>query len=549
MSRDSCRVGLGRDSPPALQYASGPQCRTLDEVRASELYVGLRRMNRLPLGWPNVPNSAPNSNVAVQGVRWMLAKTAGAKLVSTGAYVALGWLLTAEEFGTYAFVIGLAVAARALQDRGIREVLISRTLAGLPSIARRALGIGLIINFVAGLTLVATSLGFASTQPPGFRATALLLAISLPIGSPWAIASAKLSMGYEFGRLAKIDLATIIVQYAVAVAFATLGTGAASLSIGLLASALVRGALGTRIVWSELRSSSPQDSAPILKAASWLIVAAAGMGLLDQGDYLVAGFALSAATVGIYYFAYQLPLQLVGLFGSALHSVLLPWLAEVNRTEPERAIRATVRASELLLLGVNAGAVALLLGAPALEALLWRGRWADAVLPIQALCLYVPFRAIIAPIQAMVLGAGKYRRWASMAIALGASALFGAVVATLFWGSALALALCVGTATAAMATWLWVWTIASVGGQGVALVGMFGMLKSYGLFTLGAWFVFILGWAGVVEPGLNALYIGSAFGCLIVTGFLAARFRCEQIKAASKLLTQRRGPLAAAGDS
>ncbi len=78
--------------------------------------------------------------IAARGALWFGAASVAAKSSALLMQVILGWLLTSEDFGRYATVVGVMAFTMALQSGGINKFLRSqphrfRELAGAAAIA------------------------------------------------------------------------------------------------------------------------------------------------------------------------------------------------------------------------------------------------------------------------------------------------------------------------------------------------------------------------------------------------------------------------------
>lgn len=455
----------------------------------------------------------------------MLAHTVSAKALSLAAYAALGWLLTEREFGVYAFGLGIAFFAQAFQDRGVREILISEGPQRFLALYRAALRYGTAINLAAagGIVLVGLLLraaGAAGAQDRDFLLVVGLIAIGVPLTSPWAVAVARLSLEYRFRMIALVGVLAAAVQYGGAVLLAARGWGAVGLALALALASGLRGAIGSilLLVW-RLESHQAPETYPFLRSSGWIIAGALGLGAAQQGDYVAAGILLPPAVVGIYYFAYQVPFQLVSLLGASLQSVLLPWFADENRTLPSAAVRSMDRASQVLVLSAAVTSSVLLALAPFLEAVVWRGTWTAAIGPLQVLCLFMPFRAMVEPPKAYLLATGRFKRWGLESAGLAACTVGGALTGAVFGASAWSLAMGVGVGSATGGIGLW-WRTRRLLATGETPSGWHSLIFAYGAAMLPAWALASLTWAGYLQPEAGAAYGVAATTCLLVSAGL-----------------------------
>lgn len=474
----------------------------------------------------------------ISGVRWGVVQTVVNKVIATGAYVALGWLLTDEDFGLFAFVIGLAAVAESLQDRGVLGFLISKGRSGFGAYWLKSLRYALGFSTVAAVLLAALGPLLRQDVHEDYRLTVVLVALSIPASTVWTVAAAKLSLGFKFARISHVSFASILAQYSTAISLAILGAGAASLAAALLVSALVRSACGVFLLRDDLRQRQKQGPDSMRSVGAWLVVAAVGTGLATQGDYLAGGLLVSAAALGIYYFAYQLPVQLATVLGIALEVALLPWLADALKREPTRATDALHVASRYLVLSVSLLGVALAGTAPFIEAALWRGQWVEAVPAIQVLALVMPFRAVIEPARAALLGQALFRVWAFEAAQLGLATVGAAIVAGLLRDDALGLAACVGASTALASLGTWYRTHRRfTGDPHLSRRRVRGLLTDYALLTAAPWLLVVAPLFSDLSPRASVPYALASVAALVVSfGLAATRYRQELLRAISTLL-------------
>lgn len=499
----------------------------------------LRRGHDVPgMDDPSATQDDVSAEPLVSGVRWGVFQTVVNKVIATGAYVALGWLLTDEDFGLFAFVIGLAAVAQALQDRGVLEFLISKGRPAFGAYWIKSLRYAFFLSAVAAVLLTAVGLLLRQDLDQTYHLTVVLVALSIPASSIWTVASAKLSLEFEFAWMSHVSFVSILAQYATAISLAALGAGAASLAAALLVSALVRSACGMFLLRTDFRRRQRQGPDPIWPAGSWLVLAALGTGLAAQGDYLAGGLLVSAAALGVYYFAYQLPVQLATVLGSALEVALLPWLADALKRDPRRATDAMHVASRYLILSVSLLGAALAGMAPFIEAALWRGQWAEAVPAIQVLALVMPFRAVIEPARAALLGRALFRVWAFEAAQLGLATVGGAIVAGLLRDDALSLAVGVGASSALASLGMWYRTHQRFTGDlHLSRLRARGLVTDYALLTAAPWFLAVAPLFSRLVPRASVSYaLASVVAMVLSFGLAATRYRQELLHAISTLL-------------
>jgi O-antigen/teichoic acid export membrane protein len=135
----------------------------------------------------------------------------------------------------------------------------------------------------------------------------------------------------------------------------------------------------------------------------------------NQADYITLGLAgLSEATIGTYVFAFSVAIQSLRLLANNVSIVLFPGLSHLA-LDPERQVRAALRAMRLLALMVVPFCILQILLTEPVFRLLFPPRWLDAVLPCQILTLGLMFNAVIWPANSLIMAQGRYREWLQIA--------------------------------------------------------------------------------------------------------------------------------------
>src|SRR5713101_4737566 len=76
---------------------------------------------------PKTPSLSIPIGMHVQwGALWMIANTGFAKLFGFAAQIAMGWLLSQNDFALYAIAISVSAFTALLSDTGLRNLLIQR---------------------------------------------------------------------------------------------------------------------------------------------------------------------------------------------------------------------------------------------------------------------------------------------------------------------------------------------------------------------------------------------------------------------------------------
>ncbi|MEX2219328.1 MAG: oligosaccharide flippase family protein [Phycisphaerales bacterium] len=391
-------------------------------------------------GSPLAPAPAMGRTVA-RGSLWMILQTGATKLAGLAAQVLLGAILSGGDFGIYAIAISLSVFAAVLRDGGVRSLLIQRQRE-YDAILGPVFWMGLAFNLATGILIA--GLGPPAALAYGDGRLVLMLAligVSIPLSTPAAILSGRLSIELRFREQAVAGTVAALVRYGGAVALALLGFGPLSFVLPLPAMALTEWAVLAVYTrdrpWR--RPAALRLWRGMLTQTRWIIIANFAVALYNMGNYSLVGLLVAREVVGVYFFAYQIVLQLAALISTNFNLVLFPAFTHMSG-EPDR-LRAAVRRSlrQLMLVGVPLGMV-LVPAFPHIEALVWRGRWAEAVLPVQLIAIFYPPSVVQAIGFAALQAWGDFRRWAVLLALQSAGMLAVGALAAALWGTAPAIA-------------------------------------------------------------------------------------------------------------
>lgn len=419
---------------------------------------------------PEAPSGAPPEihpalgGTVGRGVAFMILNAGWSRAISFAAQWVLGILLTEADYGVYAVAMAFGVFVQFIKDGGGRQLLIQRGAAEYPRLAGSVFWLALLFNTLAAAVLAAMSPFIASSyHDPRYVQLLLLIALSLPLSTPGAVLSAKLMMDLRTGPFATIMMGSAVVRYGGTVLLAWLGWGPLSWVLPLVALAVYEGVACLVVTrdWSWLTRPNFALWRELVHTSKWVMMLALALATFNQGAYLVIGKMTSQETTGIFFFAYQIVIQVEVLVAYNLHQVLFPTLVRLN-AEPERQRAALLRSLRTLTLVAAPAGLAVALIFEPLEQLLWHGKWAAAVIPVQVLALFMSAR-VLHPIPDAILQArGKFKRLSMMVLGMGLGAMAVAaaaarwgggtpVVLSLWVGVYLACA-CVAFATSALRT-------------------------------------------------------------------------------------------------
>ncbi len=366
----------------------------------------------------------------VAGANVIVIASVIAKAGSFVTQIVLGLLLSDKEFGIYGSAIGLAAFIEFVRDGGTQHLLVQRGGNNYNKIAGTVFRIASSFNTAGALVLIALAGLFASTNistdsayaDPRFPLMLLIIGVSIPLATPGTLFLAKLSADLRFKDIARIQTTDALLKQAAMILFAVLGAGPLSFVLPLILSALYRSIAGYRLTRDALwkRPNIRRLWKPIIGKCKWLIVLSLAIAMFNMGDYLVLGPLITAETLGVYVFAFQLAGQIQQLLGSNLRTVLFPTFTRIQH-DPGRLRSAIIRATAFTtLIGASLGGGIAAVASPLID-LVWVDKWDDAVNPARILAGCFSFRLLFPMLQGIYMAQGRFRSLAGLSCAFGAA--------------------------------------------------------------------------------------------------------------------------------
>ena len=324
--------------------------------------------------------------------------------------IVLGFILDARDYSIFAVVSVALTFVAGLQNAGASKTLIQRQ-AQYQDLVKDYTDFALYMGLVGAGILMLLGLLFGQFyRNPELFYVIGLSAISVPVTSLISIQFARLSIDLRFRELCIIDFFVAAANVAVVLIAALLGARYYSIGLGLVASTLIRYALNRRITPTlpASFSLSIREFLVIFSQVKWLIVTAFLTGLAQQGDYFVLGRAISAESLGYYYFGFQLTANVGQLLAQGVGSTLFP-IFTAMKGDLQALKRAFLRATSVIHFACSVlciGAVGLF---PCLIHMVWRGKWDMATVTAVAIAFTLPMR-MLSPMGAVALDSfGKWR--------------------------------------------------------------------------------------------------------------------------------------------
>jgi len=411
---------------------------------------------------PDLPTAPPSSRpglsrAVTHGSFWMMLSAAIQRGASFAAQIVLGWLLSQRDFGVFALAMSVAALAGALRDGGVRQLLIQKQ-ADYDNLLGPMFWMALAFNTLTGVVLAALAPVVASAlHEPTLVGLVVILAIAQPLGTPSAILTARLSIDLRFREAGRIAVVSSLVRYLGTIGLAAAGFGPLSFVLPLPLLGIIEWGMACAYTrekpWS--RSANPRTWPRMLAEARWIFIGTFGIAALNLGAALTIKPFVSTAVVGVYYFAFQVIVQVGMLLSANILQVLFPAFARIN-DDPARLSAAASRALRQLMLIAAPMCLGLAATFGPLELLIWHGKWKAAADAVRAIAFLYP--AVIASSVPLALqqAGGSFRSSGLTLVSMGVVSLLGAMVGAMLGGTAVAIAISTGVATGAVSiavTW------------------------------------------------------------------------------------------------
>ena len=346
---------------------------------------------------------------AISGVKWSgisMGAVTGLQFVTLAV---LARLLSPPDFGLMGMIMVVIGFAQAFADMGISNAIIHRqdaTRNQLSSLYWLNIIAGIIVFFVvcASAPLI---IGFYH-EPRLHNLLYLTAVIFLitPFGQQFQI---LLQKELRFNGLAKIEIATSIVNSAVAIVLAFSGFGVYSLIWGQLASTSTRVLMLFSTGWRNWRPGfhfSKRDLKGYLSFGLYQVGERTINYLNSNLDYLLIGSMLGAKSLGYYTLAYNLIIRPSSLINPVITKVAFPVFSRMQN-ETNRLKRGYLKVLQLLSTVNFPVMVGLAVVAPIAVPVIFGEQWLPSILLIQILTIVGLLRSTGNPVGSLLLSKGR----------------------------------------------------------------------------------------------------------------------------------------------
>ncbi|WP_123041924.1 MOP flippase family protein [Cohnella candidum] len=345
----------------------------------------------------------------IAAAKWSSLSTVVTTVIQMAQVVAVSRLLAPEDYGLISMIMVVVGIAVSMSDFGVSSAIIHRQ-----DITRSELSGLYALNLASGVAVGAAvwllaPLACAYYQEPGLlvpmRWMALLCVIPA-IGQQFQVLFQK---ELRFAYLAKVDIASIAVGFAVAAAGAYAGYGVYALVGSYLANALFKTVCLTAAGWKEWRPGwrfSLRDLYGFLRFGAYQMGSNVLQTLTSNVDYLILGRLAGAEALGYYTFAYQLCMMPMQKLWPLVSQISLPLLAKIqDRADLLR--QGYFQITGLISYVTGPIYLGLAVTAPYAVPFAFGSQWEASIALVQVHAVMFLLRSSLIPTQSLLLAVGR----------------------------------------------------------------------------------------------------------------------------------------------
>lgn len=330
---------------------------------------------------------------AAAGLKWTALSKTFAQILNWAITLIVVRLLLPEEFGLMAMSLAIIAVLAIAADLGLGASLVRVAKVDRPIWAKMH-GLVIVLNLAAGILLIALAPVAAwLLREPRMTLIIQVLAVQFAFAAFSSVPQAIATRNMEFKWLAWIEVVSGLVTNLCTLTFAWLGAGVWSLVVGYVVGGALKAVLlstGSHWVWPAFKFSGVREH---VRFGGALTVSRMVWQFTSQLDVLIGGRILGKEAMGFYSVAVviaSLPMQKIM---TIVNQIAFPTVARMQ-SDPERLRRRLIDAIRLIaFIGVPVSwGIAVV--APEFVTLVLTNRWTAATLPIQILCVIIPFRML-----------------------------------------------------------------------------------------------------------------------------------------------------------
>lgn len=383
-------------------------------------------------------------SIMFRGAMWAIAAAMVGKLFTICTQLAIARLLVPSDVGLAAMAFSVAAVMSAFNSAGIRAILIQRqnefaTLAG------QCFWLQLAFLSGAGLILLAIApVAGIYFRQPSVRGLIAVIGLSMPLTGLSMVHSAEAYRNLLFRRINQIETGACCVQFVSTVVFAWIGLGPYSIVLSMpcvhIYSAVAYRMIAGRV---HMEATASGTWTAILAPASHLMLFSFLNSMQTRGLNLAIGGVCTASVTGLFFWGFQVAIQLPLLLTERLRDQLFSGFARCTDEVRQRSLFLKVLRAILLTCGVLA-VLQCVLAEPFIR-MAGGAKWAESAIVIE----YVSVGLLLLPAKTLsvsiLLANGKNRCLATTA-AIHTTVIFAAAAIGATTGSLRGIALGVGGA-------------------------------------------------------------------------------------------------------
>jgi len=340
---------------------------------------------------------------------WSAASDLVLSLFGMGVMLVLARLLQPKDYGTVAMAAVFIGLVNQTNVVGLGHALVRmKTLT--PQLETLTFTYALVSSLLMyGLVFVSAPVIAGFYHEPQVTPLLRVMAAGVVVRSFYIVPYSLLRRELNTRRQSKIQILGTLADAGSTVALATLGYGVWALALGPLASHLVQ-AVGMSLArpWRIGLRLRGRESVELIRFAGGVNASFLLWYWYVSADSLIIGRVLGGTALGIFTMAMSLSKLSWNKLWLTVNPLLLPLFAEA-RLAPGALGRVFLGVTHWVALLVMPASFGVLVAAPEAVTILLSDAWAEAILPLQWLCLLGPSRALVALVSPLLLAVGKLR--------------------------------------------------------------------------------------------------------------------------------------------
>ena len=372
---------------------------------------------------------------------WLSSASLLGQIVSWLSTMLVIRLLTPDDYGLVSMAGLLMGFLLLIGDLGLGAVVVQAPTLHRAQL-RALFGISLATSLLSAIvTFLSAPLVAAFFAEPRLVPLVRVLSLCFVFVGLYALPQALLVRTLQFDRKAQVDMAATLGSSVLALILAATGRGVWALIGSLLAFHGIR-AIAFQIAHPclFLPSLALTELRRSVRFGGWITLDRLLWFAFTSLDIAIAGRALGGALVGLYSVALSLASVPVEKVMSIVTEISFSAFSRIQG-DRERLRRGVLRALETVSLLAFPTFLGMAMVSPEVVHVVLGPRWADAVLPMQILCLVMPFRAIGSLFAPALFACGQPRRvvensairLAGVAIALSLGVQWGVIGLCVGW--------------------------------------------------------------------------------------------------------------------